>query len=384
MSSSSNTSRRDNSPRREPHSPTNSTHEEQKKPALAYYLTQLYLNCVHSKTQLFFLLLGISVICISLPMMKAFHEHVIFRRLQNPNYGWPKYSDLWISLVTFMVLTLVRKVFQYFLIPVYMKYLEAKHTGDIRIERATKAAKAVYKSVYFISITIFGFYVLGGQEYMPRSLLGSGDLNKVYKDFPFQKKAPFLDVYYMIGLGFHFESLVSHTLSKPRNDYVEMMLHHVVTVFLIFLSYMSNYSNLGAIVLFLHDWSDICVSVTRSLMDLSINSLIPFSSFIIMITVWGYTRLYVLPFEITKVAAIEGLKPSGMTFHGLLLQTSMLLVLQVLHIYWFCLFLYIAYTFIFKKKKEDLVNQIQDEGKMMASPSGKQRVRMHDQSFKRE
>jgi hypothetical protein len=64
-------------------------------------------------------------------------------------------------------------------------------------------------------------------------------------------------------MGYHIGSLLNHMLAKKKhNDYIEMMFHHLVTAYLYSFSYMTN-TLIGAVVAYLHDFTDIFVSWTR-------------------------------------------------------------------------------------------------------------------------
>jgi len=324
-------------------------------------LTSLYLKFVHSRTQLMFMLMGLAVIVVCVPMFLSFHRHVELRRAQNLNYNWPNYTDFLPSIGYFLILTCFRKISEYFLVPMYMNKLEPKYKGELRVEKAQKATKAVFKFFYFTLSTIMGYYVLKDEEYLPRSLFGSGDIHKIYKGFPFVYKCQYFDMYYTVQFGFHLESLFSHTLSKPRSDYMEMMLHHIVTLLLIFLSYMSNYSTAGAIILFLHDWSDILVSIVKAIADIKVPSWLLGGVFILLMVSWAYTRLYVLPFEVIKVCCFSSFHAPNMTLNSMILMTCMLLILLVLHFYWFVIFCQVLYHFIVKKKKQDMISNAEPQ-----------------------
>jgi len=319
------------------------------------------------------MLMGLAVIGVCIPMFQSFHHHVELRRAQNTNYNWPSYSDFIPSIFYFLVLSCIRKIAEYIFVPIYMNKLESKYKGELREEKANKASKAVYKFVYFTLSTIMGYYVLKDEDYLPRSLFGTGDIHKIYKGFPFIDKAPYFNMYYMVQFGFHLESLVSHTFSKPRSDYMEMMLHHIVTLLLIFLSYMSNYSTPGVIILFLHDWSDILVSVVKAIVDLKTPSWLIGGVFTTLMVSWAYTRLYVFPFEVIRVCCFGAYHSPNMTQNSLILQTSMLLILLVLHIYWFAIFCQILYHFAAKKKKQDMMSNADapEEEKKPESPPKK-------------
>lgn len=79
-------------------------------------------------------------------------------------------------------------------------------------------------------------------------------------------------------------------LSKPGNDFIEMLLHHIVTLFLILGSFMCNYLRIGSVVAFTHDISDIFAYLVRLTIDFK-NQLIPMTVGISLLTSWAYSRL---------------------------------------------------------------------------------------------
>jgi len=250
-----------------------------------------------------------------------------------------------------------------------MEHIDQKHKGKARIERAEKGARSVFKFFYFVTACIVGWCVLKDVEFMRKSLLCNGDLSKTFEDFPYFKKSEYFNIYYLVQFGYHFESFVSQLLSKPKNDYIEMVLHHIVTVLLIFLSYMSNYSNVGAPIMFLHDWSDIFTASSRMLLDAPGGKIPTVISFFILIASWIYSRLYVFPFEVIRLAGIKYLPRNNLYIllniyshpYAPYFLVSMLLVLLLLHIYWFYLLMKIVYKLIVEKKQEDLQNQMEEK-----------------------
>ena len=72
-------------------------------------------------------------------------------------------------------------------LPLMMKNINEKYQGQQRIDRAHKHAKHIYKLLYFIFIIVFGYYVMKNRDYFPPSLLGQGDSQNTFKDFPYMK-----------------------------------------------------------------------------------------------------------------------------------------------------------------------------------------------------
>lgn len=48
----------------------------------------------------------------------------------------------------------------------------------------------MFKSIYFVFATAWGYYVLKDQFYMPKSLGGNGDFMDSFRGFPYEKHAP--------------------------------------------------------------------------------------------------------------------------------------------------------------------------------------------------
>jgi len=55
----------------------------------------------------------------------------------------------------------------------------------------------------------------------------------------------------------------SKWLEERRKDYVEMMLHHVLTVWLILNSFVANELPIGLVVLACHDISDVALDLMK-------------------------------------------------------------------------------------------------------------------------
>lgn len=81
-----------------------------------------------------------------------------------------------------------------------------------------------------------------------------------------------------------------------------MMLIHMVTIYLYAFSYMTN-TLIGALITFIHDLGDVCVSWTRAWAESEYKRVTAYS-FAVTIAVWFYTRLLVLPYCI-YVATIK-------------------------------------------------------------------------------
>ena len=64
-------------------------------------------------------------------------------------------------------------------------------------------------------------------------------------------------VYYMAELSFYFSLACTLLIDNKRKDFNEQIIHHVATLALLGLSYVCNFTRIGALVMWCHDISDI-------------------------------------------------------------------------------------------------------------------------------
>jgi hypothetical protein len=65
-------------------------------------------------------------------------------------------------------------------------------------------------------------------------------------------------------MGYHIGSILNHCFANEKsNDFLEMMLHHLCTIYLYGFSYMTN-TLIGAVVALIHDLPDVPIAWTRA------------------------------------------------------------------------------------------------------------------------
>ena len=77
-------------------------------------------------------------------------------------------------------------------------------------------------------------------DFLPTYLLGKGDFSRSYDNYPCISWPAGLRVYYVSSMGYHLHMMLHHMVDDVRHDYMEMMLHHVVTMFIVGFSYLTN------------------------------------------------------------------------------------------------------------------------------------------------
>ncbi|NXU56248.1 CERS2 synthase, partial [Turnix velox] len=175
------------------------------------------------------------------------------------------------------------------------------------------------------------------------------DLREVWKGYPIQSMLPSQYWYYIIELSFYWSLLFSIASDVKRKDFKEQVIHHVATIILISFSWFANYIRAGTLIMALHDSSDYLLESAKMFNYAGWRNTCN-NIFIIFAAVFIITRLVILPFWImhcTVVYPLELYPP----FFGYYFFNFMMVVLQVLHIFWAYLIIRMAHKFITGKAR---------------------------------
>lgn len=146
-----------------------------------------------------------------------------------------------------------------------------------------------------------------------------------------------------------------------------MMVHHICTMALISCYLISNVHFIGAMIAVLHDWADIFATLARMLQPSKYISM-SFFFFIIMMIIWVWTRLLVLPYLIYLLYAElnplqESLPQSEIRIKYIYSFCFFLGSLAFLHYYWFFMLTQMLLNYVFKGKGEDLLQKTENTAK---------------------
>lgn len=104
--------------------------------------------------------------------------------------------------------------------------------------------------------------------------------------------------FYLAQMGWRLGDLMLHfnTGDERSNDFVEILLHHVVALFLVMGSYLANSMAVGALVMVYHDITDIGSSGLRVLGDSEYHGTkVTFFLYIAFLSSWMICRVALLP-----------------------------------------------------------------------------------------
>jgi hypothetical protein len=193
--------------------------------------------------------------------------------------------------------------------------------------------------------SFWAWTVLKDQPFFPTSLGGTGAFALMLVDFPYKKHCDQLGSVQLILMSYHTGALLVHIFDTRKNDFLEMLLHHSVTMFLYGFSYMFNIWEPAVVIAYLHDVSDIPVCLTRLFVETDYKKLTVIW-FLTNAACWFYVRLLVFP----QLVYTIWVTPVDLGHWCVLpIYVFMLSCLVVLHAYWFYMFVYIFYIQVFKK-----------------------------------
>ena len=150
--------------------------------------------------------------------------------------------------------------------------------------------------------------------------------------------------------GYHIIHFFIHVFNpNRRNDFIEMALHHLVTVYLLIGQYLMNLLAIGSGILFLHDLSDIFVCIVKLAGETEYDALAALCMIVHMI-VWAHTRLITFGYTIYQLATSDAVIGT----YAKSIFVYLLCCLFLLHCFWFTLFVRMIYSFATEGVVEDI------------------------------
>lgn len=141
-------------------------------------------------------------------------------------------------------------------------------------------------------------------------------------------------LFYLVELGFYWSLLFAIFFQKDyqKKDKKEMVLHHLITILLIYFSWSCNFVRVGTLVLVVHDVADPWMAIAK-LAKYSKHQTICEIFFAIFSFVWIASRCFVYPLWVLNASAVE-IHDYVTTFPAYWFFNGMLFVLQILHFMW--------------------------------------------------
>lgn len=258
---------------------------------------------VISKDDLLFIILIIITFFAGLVISIKSKQFTLSLKKLNPNYYYPTLFEITIKTTILTFILLIPKVLiEKALFPFTEKILNEKYKQKEFQHEKEKAKRkmAIYglKFFHYLILTIHSYFVFNKLEFFPKELYGDGEMNKLYykglKSFSFFERPKMFDFHYLLNFAYTFADLICVIfIYDGQTDILVMIFHHFCTISLILFSYYNHCDGIGAIILFLHNASDIIVYLARTMLYVVAPFYIKIILTITLLITFAYTRLFV-------------------------------------------------------------------------------------------
>ena len=163
-----------------------------------------------------------------------------------PQYGKGPWD---VAFVTFyiVVLSFTREFIMQEMLRPLAHYAGIKSRG-----KQARFMEQMYTAIYFMFLGPAGMYV------MSRTPVWYFNTAGMYEGFPHKTHEAYFKFYYLFQGAYWAQQAIVLVLGmeKPRKDFKELILHHIVSLALIALSYRFHFTYMGLAVYITHDISD--------------------------------------------------------------------------------------------------------------------------------
>eukprot|EP00871_Galdieria_phlegrea_P002016 jgi/Galph1/2815/GphlegSOOS_G1474.1 len=247
-------------------------------------------------------------------------------------------EDFFVVLAVAVSAGILRYILQNKILPLWFTKFSSK--------RRSKICENIFYTVFYIISFWFGVLVIARERWTID--LREAIIQEFWTPFPAPMSNLFRS-YYLMEAGYYCGSLLFLMVDTRRSDFLEFVVHHTSTIFLVFASYIFGYVRIGLYILCLHDASDILLYLAKVLYYVNWKSdMLVFTAFAF---VFYLTRLVIYPRVIWSVAVDTlrlVLKQHDFNHWAAHWQTYLshyfsclgaLIILLVLHCFWFSLIL---------------------------------------------
>ena len=298
-------------------------------------------------------------------LLRDYGAAVHHLKASNPSYPWPAYSDLLIGVACGLSLFGILRILRRLLPPFCDRHLKADFVGAERTERLHRHIGFLFRGCYFMLAASVGFWSLRDADFLPPCMGGGGSAKEAFAGYPYKSTSdhPYTRYYLLLELGYQVCNTLDHLVDKPKKDFIEMSLHHILAVALISLSYCLNFIPMTALIVLRSAFTDVSLNFLRGTVDLRYPRLTK-SLFVVFLGKWVYARVYVTFWYLLW----EGVNNEVfLRAYGAPILLSMLLVMIALECYWLVLLVKVAIGLVTTGEIKDIMKTDISETKTKAN-----------------
>lgn len=163
----------------------------------------------------------------------------------------------------------------------------------VRPERILKFQQSAWRFVLYSIATISSIIV-----FITNDTVNFKQLS-FFEDWPFYNPGSGIKFMYALYSGFYIHQTIYLFSDERLDDFNEHVFHHVITLVLVYVSWVFNFTKIGFFIMTLHDGSDVflelakCMNYAKEIRPQL--SFVSDVSFIIFATSFFYLRLYLYP-----------------------------------------------------------------------------------------
>ncbi|KAI9136952.1 TLC domain-containing protein [Paraphysoderma sedebokerense] len=230
----------------------------------------------------------------------------------------------------------------------------AKYMGTKSSALRERFCEQAWFSIYYSTFFSIGLYLAYHSPYWLRT-------EYFWVDYPHMHYTGLFKSYYLLQLSFSLAQIVVLHLEKPRKDYVQFLVHHLLTIGLVSLSYYMNFTRIGNAIFITMDFADIFLSTAKCLKYIKFQKSCD-AMFVLFVVAWIFSRHFVyigiVQSIYTDVIAVRPLiwKPEEgmyMSYTTACVFVALFAGLKILILYWGWLIMKVVVKVVTGKGAED-------------------------------
>ncbi|CAE6426849.1 unnamed protein product [Rhizoctonia solani] len=264
----------------------------------------------------------------------------ISHRLPDSDPSDPRYGKGWWDLA-FLAYYVIFFSFVRQSVTIHILIPLARRLGIRKETKLDRFAEQGYAVLYFGVFGSLGLYVM---SQMPTWWFRT---EHFWLEYPHWRMTPLMKSYYLLQASYWTQQLLvlALGLEKPRKDFAELIIHHLVTIYLISSSYIVNLTWIGNAVFITMDVSDVFLSLSKIFNYLKMNKT-KFISFGWFTFVWGYLRHWLnlvmlwsvwFEFDLIPDKKMDIANELYMPWYGKYMVFLPIFLLQLVNLFWYFL-----------------------------------------------